>query len=146
MPEKVSAKRGVVRAIPLGLVASVLVISIVACGKGNSPTSAMTPNAAAGQCHVICGDSSPSMYVAIAVSPSALVCGSATNLPNADDAKAQAVAACGRGDCVPVVWGRDGVASVAVDQVAYGWGWANAASSTADARAIASCESRTPSF
>jgi len=45
---------------------------------------------------------------------------------------------------VPVVWGDDGVVSVAVNNVAYGWGWAPQASSTADSRAIASCQSRTP--
>jgi hypothetical protein len=53
------------------------------------------------------------------------------------------VAACGRGDCVPVIWGQSGVAAVAVDRAVYGWGWAVAASSTAEARAIADCESRT---
>jgi hypothetical protein len=54
------------------------------------------------------------------------------------------VAACGHPLCVPAVWGHDGVASLAVDQVAYGWGWAPQASSTADAKALASCQSRTP--
>ncbi len=143
MAETVSAKRSFARAIPLGLIAGILAIAPVACGGGDSPTGASMP-VAAGQCHVICGNSSTSLYVAIAVSPSALVCGSAANLPDATEAKKQAVANCGRSDCVPVVWGHGGVASVAVDQVAYGWGWAPDASSTADARAIASCESRTP--
>jgi len=59
-------------------------------------------------------------------------------------AKSGAIAACGHADCVPVVWGDDGVLSVAVNNVAYGFGWARNASKTADARAIASCESRTP--
>ncbi len=52
--------------------------------------------------------------------------------------------ACGRSDRIPVVWGRRGVAAVAVNGVAYGWGWAPNASSTAEAEAVAHCESRTP--
>jgi len=123
-------------AMLLGLLAA---SATVACGQEGSATIP-----AVGVCHVVCSDYSNSSYVAIAVSPSSLVCGSAANQPTRNEAKKQAVAACGRPDCVPVVWGHDGVAASAVDQVAYGWGWAPDASSTAEARAIASCESRTP--
>jgi hypothetical protein len=123
----------------LGLAAVALTVALVACGGGNSPT-----NAAVGVCHVVCSDFSSSAYVAIAVSPSSLACATAANLPTSEEAQKRAVAACGHADCTPVVWGHDGVASLAEDQVAYGWGWATAASSTADTRAIASCESRTP--
>jgi hypothetical protein len=126
-------------AMPLGLLPVILMVGLAACGEENSPTSP-----AAGACHVVCSDFSTSAYVAIAVSPSTLVCGSATNQPTANEAEKRAVAACGRPDCVPAVWGHDGVASLAVDQVAYGWGWAPQASATADAKAIASCQSRTP--
>ncbi len=138
MADRMPGTPGASRAIPLGLVAGILAIASVACGEGNSPTAV-----AAGQCHVVCGDYS-SLHIAIAVSPSSLVCGTAANVATLDAAKKEAVAACGRSDCVPVVWGQGGVASVAVNRVAYGWGWAVAASSTADAMAVASCESRTP--
>ena len=139
MAERMPARPGGPRASALGLVAGFLTVTLAACGQGDSPTALQ----AAGQCHVTCSDYSTSLYVAIAVSPSSLVCGSAANLGTADAAKKRAVATCGRGDCVPVIWGQGGVAAVAVDRVAYGWGWAVAASSTAEARAIALCESRT---
>jgi hypothetical protein len=140
MVERMPAWSGGPRAIPLGLVAGFLTVALAACG--DSPTGPGR-SGSAGPCRVACSDASASLHVAIAVSPSSLVCGSAANLGTADEAKKQAVAACGRGDCVPVVWGHGGVAAVAVDQVAYGWGWAAAASATAEARAIALCESRT---
>ena len=142
MAERMPGRPGVPRATALGLVAGFLTLALVACGQGSSST-APEPTGAAGLCHVVCSDYSTSLYVAIAVSPSSLACGSATNLGTADEARKQAVAACGRGDCVPVVWGHKGVAAVAVSRVAYGWGWAVAASSTADTRAIDLCESRT---
>jgi len=138
MSERMPAKPGRHRATLLGLAAAILTVALAACGQGTT-----TPEAV-GQCQVVCSDYSTSSYVAIAVSPSSLVCGSAANLGSANEAKSRAVVACGRDDCVPVVWGHDGVAAVAVDRVAYGWGWAVAASSTASARAIALCESRTP--
>jgi hypothetical protein len=138
MAERMPGKPGAPRAIPLGLVAGFVTFALAACGQGNSPTAV-----SAGPCHVVCGDYS-SLHVAIAVSPSSLVCGTAANLDTLEEAKSQSVAACGRSDCVPVIWGHGGVASVAVNRVAYGWGWAQGASSTADAMAIASCESRTP--
>jgi hypothetical protein len=127
-------------AMLLGLLAA---SATFACGQAESATNPAV-GVAVGVCHVVCSDYSSSSYVAIAVSPSSLVCGSAANQATRNDAKRHAVAACGHPDCVPVVWGHDGVAALAVDQVAYGWGWAPQASSTADARAIASCESRTP--
>lgn len=139
MAKRTPAKADEPRAMALGLAGLALTVALAACGGGNSPTSA-----AVGVCHVVCSDFSSSAYVAIAVSPSSLACGTAANQPNSEEAQRRAVAACGHADCTPVVWGHDGVASLAEDQVAYGWGWAPAASSTADARAIASCESRTP--
>jgi hypothetical protein len=45
---------------------------------------------------------------------------------------------------VPVLWGADGCAAVAVNEVAYGWGWANVSGAVAEARAVAHCQSRTP--
>ena len=143
MAERKQARPGGPRLMSTGLVVGLLTFALVSCGQGNSST-APEPTGAAGLCHVVCSDYSTSLYVAIAVSPSSLACGTATNLGTADEAKKRAVATCGRGDCVPVVWGHGGVAAVAVDQVAYGWGWAAAASSTAEARAISLCESRTP--
>jgi hypothetical protein len=92
----------------------------------------------------VCSDFSTSAYVAIAVSPSSLTCATAANLPTAAAAKGRAVTACGRADCVPVVWGRDGVAALAEGQAAYGTGWAPDAASTAGARAIAACEGHAP--
>ena len=138
MSERMPARPGVHRAILLGLAAAFLTVALAACSQGTTAPEAV------GQCQVVCSDYSTSSYVAIAVSPSSLVCGSAANLGSADEAKSRAVIACGRGDCVPVVWGHNGVASVAVDRVAYGWGWAPDASSTADSKAISLCESRTP--
>ncbi len=125
-----------------------LALASTGCGNGTSMTapnptgSTGTPSGSAGTCQVTCSDYSTSAFVVIAVSPSSLVCGSAANVSTLDDAKKRAVAACGRSDCVPVIWGRNGVAAVAVDRVAYGWGWAVNASSTADSKAIAMCESR----
>jgi hypothetical protein len=139
MPKKTGEPAATARWLAAGFLTVMLAVTMAACGHGHSPTAERVE---AGQCHVTCTDFSPSSYVAIAVSPSSLVCGSAANLPSLADTEKQAVAACGRDDCVPVVWGRDGVAAVAVDQVAYGWGWAPAASSTAERKAIASCESR----
>ena len=118
-----------------------MTVALVACGQGNSPTATA---AEAGPCQIICSDAAPSSFVAIAVSPSSLACGQATSSSNGEDAQTLAVKACGHSDCVPVVWGHDGVAAVAVNRVAYGWGWANDASSTAEARATALCQSRTP--
>jgi hypothetical protein len=140
MAEKMmSARPGEPRAISLGLVAGFLTVALAACGQGSSPTTATGSTA---QCHVACSDAS-SAYVAIAVSPTSLVCGAAANVGTEEEAKKQAVATCGHGDCVPVIWGRSGVAAVAVSQDAYGWGWADAASSTAEAKAVALCASRT---
>ncbi|HXY41350.1 MAG TPA: DUF4189 domain-containing protein [Vicinamibacteria bacterium] len=126
----------------IGLAAGFLTV-LVACSpeKGSTGTTAAT--AAAGGCHVICSDATSS-HGAAAVSPSALVCGVAVNQSTEARAKDGAVAACGRPDCVAVVWGDNGVVSVAVNNVAYGWGWAQDASKTADARAVANCQSRTP--
>lgn len=140
MAERMTPGRhGGPRVIPLGLAAGSLTVALVACGGGDSPTAV-----AAAQCHVVCSDASPSAYVAIAVSPSSLVCGAAANLGTAEQAKLRATTTCGRSDCVPVIWGHNGVAAVAVNQVAYGWGWAPDASSTAETKAIALCETRTP--
>jgi hypothetical protein len=146
MAERTPARPGGYRAKKLGLVAGILSVALVACGHEDSPTStgAGGPSAWAGQCHIICSEYSTNQYVAIAVSPSRLLCGSAANLRTLSEAKTRAVATCGQADCVPVIWGQSGVAAVAVNRVVYGWGWAPAASSTADSRAIASCESRTP--
>ena len=138
--ETMSARPDRPRVMLLGLVAGFLTVALVSCGGGNSPTTA----AVAAQCHVSCSDASPSAYVAIAVSPSSLVCGAAANLGTAEQAKLRATTTCGRSDCVPVIWGHNGVAAVAVNQVAYGWGWAPDASSTAETKAIALCETRTP--
>jgi hypothetical protein len=142
MTKRKSTPAGGPWAMQPGLLAVILMVASIACGQGNQGNSPTT--SAVGLCHVVCSDFSSSAYVAIAVSPSSLACGTAANLPTSEEAQKRAVAACGRVDCVPVVWGHDGVAALAEDQVAYGWGWAVAASSTADARAIASCESRTP--
>ncbi len=142
MTKKMPARPGGSR-VTLGLAAGFLTLALAGCSEGFSPTEPGQV-AAPGQCRVTCSDYSTSLYVAIAVSPSALVCGSAANLTTVAAAKKQAVLACGREDCTPVVWGHSGVAAVAVDRLAYGWGWAPNAESTADAKAIASCESRTP--
>ena len=139
MVEGMPTKAGGPRARLLGLAAVILTVVSIACGQGNSPTSA-----AAGACHVVCSDFSTSAYVAIAVSPSSLVCATAANQPTAEAAKVRAVTACGQSDCMPVVWGRDGVAALAEGQAAYGGGWAADAASTADARAIAACEGHAP--
>ncbi len=138
------ARRSGPRLMAFGLAAGLLTISLVACGGGTSMSTATQPSAAAGQCHVICSDASPSGYLAIAVSPSALVCGAGVSAASSEAAKKQAVLVCGHSDCTPVVWGKDGVGAVAVNQTAYGWGWANDASSTAENRALTLCESRTP--
>ena len=140
MVERMPTRAGRRWAMLLGLLAA---SATIACGQGESAATPVV-GVAVGVCHVTCSDYSSTSYVAIAVSPSSLVCGSAVNRATGEAAKRLAVTACGRPDCVPVVWGHDGVAALAVDQVAYGWGWAPQASSTADARAIASCESRTP--
>ncbi|HXK09555.1 MAG TPA: DUF4189 domain-containing protein [Vicinamibacteria bacterium] len=144
MTLNMQARPGEPRPKRIGLVAGFLTVALAACGQGTSPTSVSGPSGTAGACHVTCSDYSTSLYVAIAVSPSTLECGTATNMGTSDAAKKAAVSTCGKGDCVPVVWGQRGVAAVAVDQVAYGWGWAADAASTADSRAIASCVSRTP--
>ncbi len=144
MTEQTPARPARSRVRSLGLIAGLLTIVLVGCGGGSSTSTATQPNAAAGPCHVICSDASPSAFVAIAVSPSALVCGAGVSAGSSEAAKKQAVLVCGHGDCTPVVWGKDGVGAVAVSQNAYGWGWANDASSTAEDRAIALCESRTP--
>ena len=136
-----SARPGGPRAMALGLAGGVLTVALVACGQGNSPAAVPVSDAV---CQVTCSDASPSAYVAIAVSPSSLVCGQATSPSSGEDAQKRAVATCGHSDCVPVIWGHQGVAAVAVNRLAYGWGWANDASSTAEARAIALCQSRTP--
>ncbi len=127
----------------IGLAAGFLTIVVMACGPVKGTTGATSATAAAGGCHVICSAATAS-HGAAAVSPSALVCGVAVNQSTLVGAKDGAVAACGHADCVPVVWGDNGVVSVAVNNVAYGWGWAVDASSTADSRAIATCQSRTP--
>ncbi len=127
----------------IGLAAGFLAFVLVACDPVKGGSSATSATAAAGGCHVICSEATAS-HGAAAVSPSALVCGVAVNQSTEARAKAGAVAACGHADCVALVWGDNGVVSVAVNNVAYGWGWAADASRTADSRAIASCQSRTP--
>ncbi len=140
MTERIFHRAGEPRPTAVWLAAAFLAVTLGACGHDHGPTA---PAVAAGQCHVTCTDFSPSSYVSIAVSPSSLVCGVAANQSTLEAADKQAVVACGQSDCVPVVWGRDGVAAVAVDQVAYGWGWAPQSSSAAEGKAISSCESRT---
>jgi hypothetical protein len=139
MAKRMPEKPGGLREVSLVLAAVFLTIALATCGAGNKTTA---PTGSAGACQVACSDYSTSEFVAIAVSPSSLVCGSAANLSTLDDAKKRSVAACGRADCVPVVWGHSGVAAVAVDRVAYGWGWAVNSSATAESRAVALCESR----
>ncbi len=127
----------------IGLAAAFLASVPRACDPQKGGTGVTSATGAAGGCHVICSSATAS-HGAAAVSPSALVCGVAVNKSTEERAKSGAVAACGHADCVAVVWGDNGVMSVAVNGVAYGWGWAQDASKTADARALASCQSRTP--
>ena len=135
--------------------ASALSLSIAAlgaCGK-NSPfepdpvTPTPTPTPPPGPCEVICWACS-GQWAAVALSPSTHYCGWSADYSTLAGAKQRAVNECtkissGAADCQSVVWVQNGCAAVAVNRVAYGWGWAGS-QSTAEATAISQCQAHTP--